>query len=80
MRKLVFSAAAVLLAIPALTGCGGVRHNLTPELATLEDRPVDVDNTWAISANENWRMLVSDWQRAAFIDRPSRLTLEPLPR
>jgi len=72
-------AAAILLALSALSGCG-IRHNLTPELSTLEDRPVDVDNSWAISANENWRMLVSDWQRAALIDRPSRLTPEPLPR
>jgi hypothetical protein len=78
MRKLVLSAAAILLAIPALTGCG-IRHNLTPELSNLEDRPVDVDNSWALSCNENWRMFVSDFQRAALIDRPSRLTPEPLP-
>jgi hypothetical protein len=79
MRKLVLSAAAILLAIPALTGCG-IRHNLTPELMTLQDRPVDVENTWAIMCNENWRMFWSDLQRASYTDRPSRLTPEPLPR
>src|SRR5205814_36319 len=63
MRKVILT--AILLALPALTACGGVRHNLTPELMTLENRPVDVDNTFSLTCNEDWRMLVSDWQRAA---------------
>jgi hypothetical protein len=78
MRKVLFTAAALLVAGSALTGCG-VRHNLTPELSTLSDRPVDVDNTWALTCDENWRMLVSDFQRGALIDRPQRLTPEPIP-
>jgi hypothetical protein len=79
MRKVFFSAAAVLLALPALTGCTGPRHNLTPELMTLTDRPADVENSFALMSNENWRMFVSDWQRGAYIDRPMRLTPEPIP-
>jgi hypothetical protein len=78
MRKVLFTAAAILLVGSALTGCG-TRHNLTPELMNLSDRPVDVDNTWALTANTNWRMLVGDFQRGALIDRPSRLTPEPIP-
>jgi hypothetical protein len=78
MRKVLFTAAAILLGVSCVTGCG-VRHNLTPELSTMSDRPVDVDNTWALTCDENWRMFVSDFQRGALIDRPSRLTPEPIP-
>lgn len=57
-----------------------IRASLTPELMTLHQRPVDVDNQFAIMANENWRMFWSDLARATYTDRPSRLTPEPVPR
>lgn len=57
-----------------------IRATLTPELMTLHQRPVDVDNQFAIMANENWRMLWGDLARATYTDRPSRLTPEPVPR
>jgi hypothetical protein len=79
MRKVILPAAAILLSLSALTGCG-TRSDLTPELSTLQDRDEDVYNTISLTCNENWRMLVSDWQRAALLDHPSRLTPEPIPR
>ncbi len=57
-----------------------IRANLTPELATLTDRPVDLSNEYALMANENSRMILSDLSRAWYTDRPSRLSKTPLPR
>jgi hypothetical protein len=76
MRKVIFSSAAALLCLCAI-GCSGVRHDLTPELMTMSDRPVDVENTYSLTCNENWRLLVEDFQRGAMIDRPNRLTPDP---
>jgi len=78
MRKVILTAAAILLGLPVLTGCGN-RHELTPELMTLSGRPVDVDNTYSLTCNENWRMFWGDLQRATLLDRPTRLSPDPLP-
>jgi hypothetical protein len=72
----------------ALVGCetdpfsrdAMLRGNLTPELLTLHERHVDSDNAVAITFNENLRMFSEDLGRAAYWDRPSRLTREPVPR
>ena len=69
---------AVLTAC-ALGGCGGVRNNLTPELMTLDERPVEVSNRVALTFNANKRMIWGDLNRASLMDRPSRLTPHPMP-
>lgn len=78
---------ALLLAASTITGCGSqiatrdqmIRNNPTPELMTLYQRPVDVNNQTALTFNSNWRMFWQDLGRAAYWDRPSRLTREPVP-
>lgn len=73
------------LAALALGGCGsssnrndGGRHaavsgNVTPELDTLTERPVDFDNRMSYTMDANDRMLWADFQRVMLLDRPSRL-------
>lgn len=56
-----------------------IRDNLTPELDTLYQRPDDIENSLAIMADENGRMIWQDLGRAMYTDRPSRLTREPVP-
>ncbi len=76
-------AAALVLATGLVTGCGRsatLRSNPTPELVTLYQRPVDVDNAMAIMSDENWRMFTQDLGRVFYTDRPSRLTREQVPR
>lgn len=55
-----------------------VRADLTPELMTLAERPVDVDSQRAVTFNTNWRILWQDLNRMWLLDRPSRLTPEPM--
>jgi hypothetical protein len=84
---LVVSAAA---AAALLAGCGGsntaaardamVRANPTPELDTLYQRPVDIDNRITLVEDENWRMFTEDLGRFWLFERPSRLTRERIPR
>ncbi len=57
-----------------------VRADPTPDLDTLYQRPVDVDNALTVMADENGRMFWQDLGRALLLDRPSRLTREPIPR
>jgi hypothetical protein len=61
------------------TAAGDVRNNITPELSTLTSRPVDLKNDRALVANYNWRIMSQDFNRAMFLDRPSRLTHLPMP-
>jgi hypothetical protein len=72
-----------------LGGCAGknseskaeeLRGNLTPELDTLSQRKTDMDNETALTFDENGRMLNEDWRRFWLLDRPSRLTPNPVPR
>ena len=72
-----------------LTGCGSsntasgrdseVRNNLTPELHTLAGRPIDDDNMFVLTCDENLRMANQDLGRLLLFDRPSRLTRERIP-
>lgn len=57
-----------------------VRRNPTPELSTLSQRPIDVDNRMTLTFDENLRMANEDWNRLWLIDRPSRLARERVPR
>jgi len=80
--------ASLALVSASLTACGGnaqstrpghIRNNITPELATLTSRPVDLKNDRALVANYNWRIMSEDFNRAMLIDRPTRLTSLPMP-
>ncbi len=80
----------ISVAAVALAGCGSsntaaardskVRGNLTPELMTLSQRPVDVDNRVVLSSDENLRMANEDLIRMWYLDRPSRLSRTRIPR
>jgi hypothetical protein len=73
----------------ALGGCyttvseeeaAAIRMDATPELDTLNEREVDMDNMTALTFDENGRMFNADLRRAFMLDRPSRLTPMPMPR
>lgn len=80
--------ASILVAVAlagALTGCSaersqlvGVQANPTPELWTLRERPDDAFNQASLTTSTNMRSLQSDIGRALLLDRPSRMTPEPV--
>lgn len=89
MSNRTIAAACGLIAAAALTGCSGsgpagrdaaVRSNPTPELQTLAQRPIEVDNRMTLTTDENLRMAWEDLGRMWLFDRPSRLTRERIPR
>lgn len=51
--------------------------NITPELATLTQRQVDIDRTWALTYDENLRMANEDMVRIWFGGEPSLLSPYP---
>lgn len=57
-----------------------VRANLTPELSTLSQRPIEVDNRMTLSMDENLRLANEDLIRMWLLDRPSRLSRARVPR
>jgi hypothetical protein len=59
---------------PMATDFESVTDNLTPELQTLTERPVDVDRNMAVSFNHDERMFWSDVGRFFYTDRPSFLS------
>lgn len=74
--KIVMGGAFVLLA-----GCAQenlqhtkIRTDLTPELQTLNRRPVEVRSQTSLVFNSDWRQFWDDTQRALLLDRPSRLS------
>jgi len=74
------SVLAVVALAGVLVGCGGVRHNLTPELRTMSDRPVDSANMFWSTWNEETRMAWDDFHRGALYNRPPRLAPYPTGR
>lgn len=85
-RTLIPALASVALAA-ALGACSGtpsryesVKSDPTPNLDTLYQRPVDIDNAVVVTFDENSRMFIQDLGRAFYWDRPSRLTREPIPQ
>ena len=78
-----------LLAAALLAGCSSntassrddaVRANLTPELHTLSERPIDDNNRTVLAVDTNLRSANEDLSRLLLFDRPSRLTRVRLPR
>jgi hypothetical protein len=78
-RTAIAASITLLIAAASLGGCCDVRHDLTPEMMTLSQRPVDVDNAISLAWNEDIRMMWSDLARATLTDRPVRLTPESVP-
>lgn len=83
MKKII--ALSVLAGVGlGLTGCQSsnpydpsfraVRANPTPELLTLNERPVDVDRHVGYTDNVNMRLMWEDLGRAWYADHPSRLS------
>jgi len=78
--------AAAACGIAFLGGCSSsgagytaVSTNPTPELTTLDQRTIDYNNMIVTTWNENNRMILADFARAVYIDRPSRLCVYPMP-
>ncbi|MBS0197736.1 MAG: hypothetical protein JSR77_13355 [Planctomycetes bacterium] len=82
----VVGLASAILLVGSLVGCTGdanneqIRHDLSPELISANQRPVDLGNrtsfTWATDNRFFW----NDMSRAWMTDRPSRLEPFPVPR
>ncbi|CAG0961960.1 hypothetical protein PHYC_00774 [Phycisphaerales bacterium] len=86
LRSVSLCLIAGMSVIAGLGGCssGGssarsIRGNITPELKTYTMRPADVRNMKAHTKNANWRLLRDDAYRAILYERPSRLSLTPMP-
>ncbi len=69
-----------------LAGCSihdvdpdSINRNLTPELQTLNERPVDVDRHIWYTQNVNGRLFWEDLGRAFYYDHPSRLSPVDIP-
>ena len=80
---------AILLAALAigLGGCdnngedvsyGAIVSDLSPELLSLSERPVDYHRHIMSTADSNARMLFGDLARTFYTDHPSRLTGYPV--
>ena len=52
----------------------------SPDLETLHQNSARIGNALTITNDENGRMFWQDLGRAAYWDRPSHLTREPVPR
>lgn len=73
----------------ALVGCSSgnstrtshsaVKGNLMPGMSTLNQRPDDVENMWAMTKTTNRKALRADWYRIILYERPSRLSYIPVP-
>jgi hypothetical protein len=79
--------AATLIALCALTGCAStemeeqradILTNQTPGMATLNQRWEDNTNTISRVSNTNLHSALGDLNRFWLLDRPSRLTREPM--
>jgi len=81
----------LLAATITLTGCQkssteedvsyfAITRNLTPELLTLSERPIDVDRNMAVQRNQNYRMFWGDLGRFIYTDRASDLSPYPIQR
>lgn len=82
-RKATISTLGVLAVASLFAGCAAdtrdaqIRADVTPELVTLYERQVDMDNNGALMADENGRMFVEDLGRFWLVNRSSHLTPEP---
>jgi len=84
----VLKSVGVVFGLMALSACvsrekypgyNTVASDLTPDMLTQHNRPIDAANAFAITTNENWRMFWADLGRASLLDRPSLLSRPPVP-
>jgi len=85
-RRLVF--AAGLIGAAALAGCrssdlndvsyDAVSSNVTPELLSSIERPIDIDRNIIRVDDRNGRSMYDDLGRALYTNRPSRLSPYPV--
>jgi len=83
MKRIALSIAAVTFTT-VLTGCNpnkvdyySITGNLTPELATPSQRPIDQHTDLAVTNNQNLRMFNDDLGRVFYTNHAS--TLSPYP-
>jgi hypothetical protein len=81
----VLAAAGLLLGgcvynTPSEEAAAELRWDPSPNADTLFQRPVDVENAIASTNDANLRMMNQDLGRLLLLDRPSRMTLERIPR
>ena len=83
VTRLAASAAVGTLLVSAVgcssTGISSLRRDPTPELLTSVESPTESANSWAITKNLNFRMMLDDAARVIYINRPSRLSPAPIP-
>ncbi len=60
------------------TSFSGLSSNLTPNLASTVERPIDMDRNRALTVNQDWRSAVDDVGRVLYTDHPSRLSPFPI--
>jgi hypothetical protein len=88
MRSRSYLTAAGALTLVCLSGCyigdpadrtNSIRTDPSPNLETLYQRNEDRANAVSLTTDTNWRMFNEDMGRFWLLDRPSRLTPEPMP-
>ena len=82
LGALLLTSAAGLSGCSLFIGSGddrldAVRSDPSPNIDTLYQRPVDVDNAMVVTFDENGRQFWQDMGRVWLTDRPTRLTREP---
>jgi hypothetical protein len=87
MKTRILSVLSAALLVPVLlTGCKSnpedvsyrsISRNLSPELQTSHERPIDVDVNFKVTQNLEWRMFWDDMGRVFYTDNPSRLRPGP---
>ena len=77
--------ALTAVASAGLAGCesqatsfSSISGNLTPNLASTIERPIDMDRNRALTVNMDWRSAVDDVGRVLYTDHPSRLSPFPI--
>ena len=55
-----------------------ITRDLTPELRSIAERPVDIDRHMAATNNGNWRSMWVDLGHIFYTDYPSRLSPFPI--
>jgi hypothetical protein len=86
--KRVLSTTIFSLAALTLVGCNGgsdvsygaISRDLTPEMMTLTERPVDVDRHIAVNNNSNLRQMWADMGRTFYTNKSSQLSPQPYGR
>jgi hypothetical protein len=73
-----------LLGCCALVGCNNhvkqkdITKDLTPEMRGVSLRPADAHNAFALTSNQNLRMLSDDLGNLFYTNTPSRLSRYPI--